>query len=134
MKKIERKVLFKEKIAEGKSEDIANFEIIRTDNFIKQTSKNKRKNIKELSKDKNKRFKQEYKRLLSPKRYRTLEFSKLYINRVIRFLKTGNYNQSEISDNCCISDKRLWGILEYLKEQGIIESEFKPRGEVYHLK
>jgi hypothetical protein len=138
MIKQEKQVLFKEKIKEGKSEEIARDEIKRDIDYCKNSKKIIKARLidsKKLKEDKNKQFKEAFKRLTKrkPKFYNSENHQKLYIKRILNRLTESPAIQNQLSKDCCIPCKKVLELLSLLIKQKKVKANIKERGTIYEI-
>jgi len=140
--KVESQFLFKEKILEGKSEDIVNFEIKRDKVYIKDTRKKIR--LESINKkheiNKDLAFKKAFERLSGKRKSQKIEdkFNRnliLYKRRIMMSLTESPKNRSELRFSCCMLNEKINEIIFLLLEEGKIEEkQVNGRETIYGIK
>lgn len=146
--KSEQSILVREKLNNGKSEEIAVEEVERDVNFINNLKKEvsqRNQEIRKLEEEKRKadnkwredfeKLKRSQDRLNKPIKINTKYPTTLHLNRMIHFLEENkDVCVKKICEECCMESNYVKNGLEFFMKFKLVKSERKKNIEFYSLK
>ena len=145
----EKEVLFKQKVEEGKSEDLADYEIERDMTQIRnlnQEIREKKSEVLKLRKERekvNNQWREEFEKLTKaqdkankPIRFKTNNScSTIYLHRIIQYLKDSKkpLGLGEITEECMIKKDHVKNGLIFLIKYKIVKEVYNKGQTIYEL-